>query len=570
MARSKHHNFSIGLKQSYKKIKDKHNTKVTIYLFYVYGTKPIKKSTGIRVPAIVYNPDTKRIKQSYTQYRAYNDILLNIESKIPDVRAKMMNGKMTYRSAFMELLNKSEEYSIQEFVKHTAKINAPTKDKYFTYLSALNGHFERLNRPEYVDLKFNILDDANEVETIADIIKNKVSSIEVNTQIDYMNALDTCYKKYKNLKGQEGVFRQGGYIPAKQDPNVQPVSFLDLAKGISKINTKQQYMSYLFWLYSFCLRGLDGQDIVNISEKHIKGDFDYNKHYYPDALLHKDLNDQNKKAWYIKRRKKSNTGQIILINIFPTLLIHRLLKQAIKETHPQYSYKGQDKMRIFNFLTKDEDDKRNVKGFKKWCLLSDTLYKNYSKLFNGNLKRVRHTFVQTAVDELGTSYDKANELLGHKIKKQALKFYLSESQLNTDIYHIHTIQEFDILRLLKTLIDYADHKEYVKREKHTGGLIDTLNEEHNSSVYRYNEWLMFDVGLLTTWELDKEMKLQKLMRKIETRPKVKFENGVVSINDDMDYSDDLKKLIKEKEKIFEESKYFKSYIEAIMIPDEVS
>ena len=569
MGRSKNHNFSIGLNRSYKNIKNKNKEIVTIYLFYLYGTSAVKKSTGIKIPAIAYNQDTRRLKQSYEQNSAYNDMLLDIEKKIPEVRSKMIKGKMTYRSAFNELLNKTEDLSLSEYVEQTPKIKKPSKDKYHRYLKALNGHFTGLNRLEYTDLKFSVLDDANEVERIADIIKNQVPQLNHNSQIDYMNAIDTIYKKYKNLKGQDGVFRLGGYIDSKRDTNVQPIPFVDLAMGINKINTKQKYMSYLYWLYSFCLRGLDGQDIVNISEKDVKGDFDYNKHYYPDANLHTELKDFNKKAWYIRSRGKGSIARVILINVFPTLLIQRLLKEAIKSTHPQYSYKGSDKLRLFNFKTKRDDGSKDVEGDKKWKSFKDTMRKNFNLMFDGCLHRTRHTFTQTAVDELNVSHQKADEMLGHKTIKSSLKYYLSESQLNTDIYHIHTIQEFDVLKLLKALINFADNKRYLKRYELKGDLKGKIfksdgNIENAYQVMSFKEELMFDIGTLTTWELDKEMKLQKLMRKVETRPNIVFENGVVKVSSHNDYSKDLNELLEQKQEYFENSKYFKSYIKELM------
>ena len=80
----------------------------------------------------------------------------------------------------------------------------------------------------------------------------------------------------------------------------------------------------------------------------------------------------------------------------------------------------------------------------------------------------------------------------------------------------------------------------------------------------FKEELMFDIGTLTTWELDKEMKLQKLMRKVETRPNIVFENGVVKVSSRNDYSKDLNELLEQKQEYFENSKYFKSYIKELM------
>lgn len=201
--------------------------------------------------------------------------------------------------------------------------------------------------------------------------------------------------------------------------------------------------------------------------------------------------------------------------------------------------------------------------------------KNFHKMFNGSLHRTRHTFTQTAVDELNVSHQKADEMLGHKTIKSSLKYYLSESQLNTDIYHIHTIQEFDVLKLLNALINYADNKRYLKRYELKGGLKGKIYKsdgaiENAYQVMSYKEQLMFEIGTLTTWELDKEMKLQKLMRKVETRPNVTFEDGVVKVSNQNDYSEELDKLLEQKKEYFENSKYFKSYLKELIEGFEIS
>ena len=121
------------------------------------------------------------------------------------------------------------------------------------------------------------------------------------------------------------------------------------------------------------LRGITGKDMPNISEKYVIGE-KYKLPYYPDYITNKEYSSLGGKSYLQMKRGKTKQGMSILLNSFPSFLLHQSLKQLIKEVFPQYAYKGKDKLRLFNFVTKDESMKLMPKE-KKWKDLYDWSYK---------------------------------------------------------------------------------------------------------------------------------------------------------------------------------------------------
>ncbi len=86
----------------------------------------------------------------------------------------------------------------------------------------------------------------------------------------------------------------------------------------------------MFWLYSFCLRGLDGQDVTLVSDKLLVEDspladyiYDFDIEGY-DTPVHIEL----------KRKKTAARTFTLLINAYPTLSINELLKKVIRINRP--------------------------------------------------------------------------------------------------------------------------------------------------------------------------------------------------------------------------------------------
>mgnify|MGYP002006047808 CR=1 FL=1 len=279
--------------------------------------------------------------------------------------------------------------------------------------------------------------------------------------------------------------------------------------GINKIETKQDYLSYAFWLFSFCLRGLDGTDIVNISEKNVQGD--PTLPYYPDWDSDYCFISCNEKAYYLKRRGKSNKYFRILLNLYPTYYLHRLIKQLVKETHPEYAYSGNDRLRLFNFLTKNDKNETVPKGKAKWVALRDTLSKKAKKMVGEGIKTTRHTFTNLAKNELTLTDSEQQDLLQHSTNKKALTHYQSELQMNTDLNHIFSLQEYEIARTVQLLFDYGENKGFHSFK---------INSGAKTLLMRNN---------LTTFTIEEEREYQKLLRAFDNKPEPKFnaETGMI-------------------------------------------
>jgi hypothetical protein len=211
----------------------------------------------------------------------------------------------------------------------------------------------------------------------------------------------------------------------------------------------------------------------------------------------------------MRRGKKVNQRELtILVNTFPSYFLHQALKQLIIEEYPQHAYTGTDKLRLFNFTTKDENYNDVLQGKKKWSLLRDTVSKKCTKLIGAGLHNTRHTFTAS-----GNSYARLNdneqrELLGQKTKG-ALKHYQSEAQIKTDLNHLHILDDFNITTLTRVLFELGIQKGYITRELSTGA-VDLLSQSK-----------------LLTFSPEDELKLQQLKKEWELVPVVEVINGQI-------------------------------------------
>ncbi|MDC3329897.1 hypothetical protein OAV56_02705 [Flavobacteriaceae bacterium] len=502
--KSKHHNFWLSLNGS----NYKPSEQVSIYIFYKYGNSSLKKKRipNISVPFSLWDKKNKFIKQTAVDKKILSlddiDYLDGIRGKFNAVARQMSEGLLTVDNAFRKILKQSEDDTVlNHLTSETPHLYTPnTFRKYKDYLRSIEKH----TGTEFTPLRLSHLQDLDAVKQIATKVKNAVSP---NTVIDYLKALDVVSDRAKLdvLK----PFKTNKLLPSKDQTKEKQVTYISLLEGINKIRTKQDYLSYSFWLFSLCLRGLDGNDIVNISEKNVEGSFKIP--YYPDWDSDECFINCGEKAYYLKRRGKTRKFYRILLNLYPTYYLHRLIKQLVSETHPEYSYKGKDKLRIFNFLTKDEKGNPIDEGVKKWIAFRDTISKKQKKLVGEGIKTTRHTFTNLTKNELTLTDSEQQDLLQHSTDGKALSHYQSEQQITTDLNHIFALQEYEIASTVNLLFQFGDSQGYHSFK---------INEGAKTLMSR---------DKLTTFTQEDEREYQKLLRNFTSKPipKINTDTGLI-------------------------------------------
>jgi hypothetical protein len=502
--KSKHHNFRLFLNGS----NYKPSEQVSIYIGYRYGSiiQKKKRIPNIKVPFSEWDKKNQFIKQTAVDKKILSvddiDYLDGIRGKFNAVARQMSEGILTVDNAFRKLLKQSEDDTVlNHLTTETPHLyTRNTFSKYKDYLRSVEKH----TGAEFTPLKLSHLQDLDAVKQIATKVKNAVSP---NTAIDYLKALDVVSDRAKLdvLK----PFKTNKLLPSKDQTKEKQVTYISLLKGINNIRTKQDYLSYSFWLFSLCLRGLDGTDIVNISEKNVEGSF--KMPYYPDWESDECFINCGEKAYYLKRRGKTRKFYRILLNLYPTYYLHNLLKQLVSETHPEYSYKGKDKLRIFNFLTKDEKGNPIDEGVKKWIAFRDTISKKQKRLLGEGIKTTRHTFTNLSKNELTLTDSEQQDLLQHSTDGKALSHYQSEQQITTDLNHMFALQEYEIASTVNLLLQFGDGQGYHSFKINTGAKT------------------LLSRDKLTTFTQEEEREYQKLLRNFSSKPipKINTDTGLI-------------------------------------------
>ena len=491
--KSKHHNFWLSLNRS----NYKPSEEISIYIFYKYGNSSLKKKRipNVSAPYSMWDKKNKFIRQTAVDKKILspNDIeyLDSIRHKFNTVARQMAEGVLTIDNAFRKLLKQSEDDTVlNHLTDETPNLYTEnTFSKYKDYLRSIEKH----TGSEFTPLKLSHLQDLDAVKQIATKVKRAVSP---NTAIDYLKSLDvvTDRAKLDVLK----PFKANKLLPSKDQTKEKQVTYIDLLKGVDKINTKQDYLSYAFWLFSLCLRGLDGIDIVNISEKNVEGSFKLP--YYPDWESDECFINCGEKAYYLKRRGKTRKLYRILLNLYPTYYLHRLIKQLVSETHPYYKYEGKDKLRIFNFLTKDEKGNPIRVGKDKWIAFRDTISKKQVRMLGQGMKTTRHTFTNLTKNELTLTDSEQQDLLQHSTDGKALAHYQSEQQISTDLNHIFALQEYEIASTVNILFQFGEIQGY-----------------HNFKMNMGAKTLL-SRDKLTSFTQEEEREYQRLLRNFNIKP----------------------------------------------------
>ena len=516
------------------------------------------------------------------------DDLYSIKSQFNALRVALREKSISYTTAFDKLLKRgSEEVDLKKFVLTSPKckkFTPKTKQKLISFIKAIEKKLKQAKH-HFTVLTTDIIVDEVYCNEINEILRE--SNISTNTRRDYLQKLDAISRQTDHLKNS--VFKSEGLYPKLVDTSRDPVEFDALMEGINDIRTLQDLEAYLFWLYSFCLLGLDVNDIVNLDESTVAINGEkITGPYHPDALFDDMLSKYGEKTHLKFFRKKSKVPMTICINLMPILFIRDWLHYLVKINRTQYAYKGTDRLRIFNFKTLTPTGNDDMEGEAKKKAIADTYRQKTQRMFRGTLQQTRHT-VTAQGQENGMSNSELDGQLGHSAKG-SLRHYLKTHQIPKDVNHIHIIEEFGILKIMRSLIlkvhrmtelvnsedvRFTFWQEYKYKLDHNKTEQDFLMFEDmgwdvekmvdsiaNSNVKVFilpkNEADLRTIqiingGKLTHWSAEDEKRMQTLMAK-ESRGKWEMVNGVntkVEVSTEM-FSDELKELVAKKENVFVE------------------
>ena len=539
------HTLSLSLES----LPPKQNGLHAIYIVHRYMNKVKRKSTEYLIDKNHWDSKLGMIKTDCQQLypQVMIDDLYSIKGQFNVLRISLREKRINYTTAFNKLLKKgSDEVDLKKFVMTSPKckkFTPKTKQKIISFIKAIEKKL-REAKHHFTVLTTDVIVDEVYCNEINEILRE--SNISTNTRRDYLQKLDAVSRQTDHLKNS--VFKSEGLYPKLEDTSRDPVEFDALMDGINDIRTLQDLEAYLFWIYSFCLLGLDANDIVNLDENMvaIKGD-KINNHYHPEGQFLHQFSKLSEKIHLKFFRKKSKVPMTICINLIPILFIRDWLHYLVKINRPELAYTGSDRLRIYNFKTLTAAGKDDMEGEAKKKSITDTYRDKTSRMFGGTIQQTRHT-VTAQGQENGMTNSELNVQLGHSAKG-SLKHYLKAHQIPKDVNHIHIIQEFKILNILKCLMDKTLTMTELINSAEVGF------QGWGGEIYKKNNPTLLAIQAinqeeLTLWSVEDEKRYQTLLSK-ESKGKWQMIDGVntkVEVTAKM-FSEELKELIQKKETI---------------------
>ena len=506
------------------------------------GEKFYLKKTGLSILPEHWDMKNRKIRDQFvSDYPKLQKELDNLKLKMRECLIELQNGNITPHTALDSIIKKPlEGVSLTEFVEQWYGIPESQKIKYNRFINAIQGSLEGVkDMPN--ELTVSMLNDVSFCEKLSDVIKKTVKGN------DYFTMLDRITRKAK-LPNQDPFKKEGlrnkGIKQKRQQKKAQrEFDEIQFTEAINKINTPLHLASYLWYLYSFSLQGIDGIDLVNLDEDSLKGS---NKkeinHYHPEGSAINPVRNFGVKHHLVKAREKSGETVEALYNVFPVLFIRDWLHYLIGICYPQYVYKGKDRIRLFNFKTvKPNGDKDNKVINGEWKQLRDIFRKYQIRLFGTSTKHARTTFVKYC-EKIGLDKFKIQRMLGHTVDG-AINHYLGTSEATErDINQMQVIEEFGVIKKLSFLYEAFEDKTYLGKQ------FVKIDKEFFIGL----TLLEGGKGKLSSWSSKQEKRYQVLLSEIEKGVAVVDEKEgkvVYKSIEKKDYPPEFKELEKERKKV---------------------
>lgn len=584
--KSSNHNIRLVFNEKWKPHSE---TPKRLRIYHKFGSskKTIEK-TPIEIPMKVWDKKKQEIKEEYQkEFEVYQQWIDAYKQTRKECLILLHNNHIDVNGALKKILNKVEDGDIldkfEDFChikKRNRKGQVITKDaikKHIRQIKSVQKCLFEQDAPEYQRLKWSHIRSASyHIEKIETLL-GKHNGTNNQTKNRYLESLNYASYVNPNITLNKPFANKFENI-GSGDEEKKYLERNDLSSGIPKIGNNPQWLeAYLFWLLSFCLRGLDGVDIAMMNkewlcdEKGRKVNYKDVKSYLPnyrtlinkgkgiklDKNTPKKIKDiieskekfSNKKVYIRGYRKKTSAKKIgikILLNHYPTLIIIRLLKICVGINRPHFLYRGDDPLKIYNFdmaFTSDSDH---------WKNLLNTYTKQCQKMFgeNGNIKNCRNTFTQELSVIYGGNADGLlSTSLGHRKKKEMADYYFKTEQYKLDILQLEVIKSYNINKLLELIIKWCS------KQTHTfsGSEIPLIKTDGITQWINKEEIEALKIPL-SYWSWHRENEYQRLMKKENDVVAEDFDEDGNPIYGKIEYSDSLKELIKERQKSISEKK----------------
>lgn len=472
------------------------------------GDKPTKKSTGLKIYPKHWDDKKRWVKDEYLKdHPKLIAQLKELRDKMDEALVELQSGLISRDEAIKKITSKPfDEFTLLEYIDNEwTELKESQKQKYRVYASAI---FSRLNEAGYAypEVPLSCLNILEECRKISVILKKTVSGNE------YFNMLDRVTRRAKlplkepfkdeGLKNT-GIKRRRRVKKLQKPFDIQRFQ----TDGHNNINTHLQLQSYLWFLYSFCLQGTDGCDLVDIDENSFtkyKGRPEELNHFHPSGESIQSKGNFQGKQYLVVERKKGEGLIGALYNVFPILFIRDWLHYLIGVTHPHLQYKGKDRVRLFSFKSRDNEG-------KIWKKQRDNYRKYQTALFGVSTKRARDVFSDFCENKVGLNGFQIDRMLGHSAPEgsASLSTYLptNPDTVQRDIYQMQVIEEFGAIKLLWNMYERFRNKEF-------NGI--PFIKDTNPNIFIGLRLLEGGKGKLLSWSPDKEKRYQMLLNTITT------------------------------------------------------
>ena len=434
-------------------------------IMYNHSTIKKKRNSPVTIPQKIFNKKGQCIKKEYREkYKTAHEWITEFNSRVNSIEISLANGKMHYEQAFRLLKNEYETELVRESYEKYAEqkgVKPSIIKKVIQYLGQLENKFE-VAKSEYQDLMFHHLQRPSDLEQIqAFIDKMDIVNKSKKKYMIYLNKITDVAPMF--TKEQRRPFdKEYEHGSKTQKKAVTPK---EIKLGIGTIEDNPYKLeALLWWLLSFCLRGIDCADILVLDSSKIEGENKGDlRHYFPQMS-----GNNGEKFYYVGNRVKMQ-GQDrkaeplkILFNIYPVMTILKMLKRLVKYIHPTIAYQGKDPVKIYNLDYLNPSDK------KKWANRLGTMSENTVKLFGATMKQSRHTFSTVLASVLNISYPNAEKqlstALGHT-NTHTQKVYINPDQIKQDLLQIEVIERFDVRKIVKNIITTCSYYSFKRDSK---------------------------------------------------------------------------------------------------------
>ncbi|MDB9846912.1 hypothetical protein OAC46_01795 [Flavobacteriaceae bacterium] len=570
MVKRKSHNFSLGLLSRDKKKPGE--KEVSVYLFYSHGKKHSQVSTKVKIPKGSWNDKKKEIDiEKYPYLIEQQNTLLHIWKNKFTIHEKLKKGEISRITAFEEITERVPNESLRDFyVIYNTKAKRVEKTTYnqrLGLIDAIENKLLALGHKQFVPITFEHLSDTNTLERLYLIIKNEFGLMS-NGVYEYTKRLDEFYNK---RFPKTSPFSKNDFRPSYDDPDRTGVEYEDLLNSMYNINTLQDLETYLMYLYSICMRGLNGIDIFKMRDDDFVGETE--QHFLPNL----DVNNYDglretysEKLTYHKvrgkRKNKTSKKMKILANLYPTNHIRTWLQWCIEINRPAYQKEEDQGYSLFRKF----DDEEVSKVWQN--NLRQTYTDKCTKIIGKSFGSARHTFLQAGTN-IGIPSSRLEASVGQRVKEyrgqgRSLGNYVKVPENELHLIQAEIFDEVGIVDIFFTLVEIMKDRTptcksaesylppFLEFEE-----IDKLMKEKNKvtiSGWSYLE--EFKLNRMMQKHLAKEH-FQALRKKVIKKVGSKEYAGALGKDFKLPYTTELKELVDKKQKLVAKNK--KTFLERI-------